>query len=66
MNIQQIIFLALGGGVARGAFHLGVLDFCEQYNIDIKAYSNNQLEPLLVHLMPQRVSAKEQLKIFFI
>ena len=25
--------LALGGGAARGAFHLGVLDFCEQHNI---------------------------------
>lgn len=26
--------LALGGGAARGAFHLGVLDFCEQNNIE--------------------------------
>ena len=38
--------LALGGGAARGAFHLGVLDFCEQHNIDIKALAVHLLEQL--------------------
>ena len=50
-NKNDNIAIALGGGVARGAFHLGVLDFCEQHNIDIKHIVAHLLELLLVHLM---------------
>lgn len=56
--------LALGGGVARGAFHLGVLDFCEQHSIDIKAYSGSSIGAIISASHASGVKAKEQLKIF--
>ena len=56
--------LALGGGVARGAFHLGVLDFCEQHNIHIKAYSGSSIGAIISASHASGVKAKEQLKIF--
>ncbi len=56
--------LALGGGVARGAFHLGVLDFCEQHNIDIKAYSGSSIGAIISASHASGIKAKEQLKIF--
>lgn len=56
--------LALGGGAARGAFHLGVLDFCEQHNIDIKAYSGSSIGAIISASHASGVNAKEQLKIF--
>lgn len=55
---------ALGGGVARGAFHLGVLDFCESHNIDIKAYSGSSIGAIISASHASGVKAKEQLKIF--
>ena len=56
--------LALGGGAARGAFHLGVLDFCEQHNIEIKAYSGSSIGAIISVSHASGISAKEQLKIF--
>ena len=56
--------LALGGGVARGAFHLGFLDFCETHNIDIKAYSGSSIGAIISTSHASGVKAKEQLKIF--
>ena len=56
--------LALGGGVARGAFHLGFLDFCETHNIDIKAYSGSSIGAIISASHASGVKAKEQLKIF--
>ena len=56
--------LALGGGVARGAFHLGFLDFCETHNIDIKAYSGSSIGAIISASHASGISAKEQLKIF--
>jgi len=56
--------LALGGGAARGAFHLGVLDFCEQNNIEIKAYSGSSIGAIISASHASGISAKEQLKIF--
>ena len=56
--------LALGGGVARGAFHLGFLDFCETHNIDIKAYSGSSIGAIISASHASRVKAKEQLKLF--
>lgn len=56
--------LALGGGAARGSFHLGVLDFCEKYELEIKAYSGSSIGAIISASHASGVSAKEQLKIF--
>ena len=56
--------LALGGGAARGAFHLGVLDFCEQHNIVIQAYSGSSIGAIVSASHASGVTAREQLKIF--
>lgn len=56
--------LALGGGVARGAFHLGFLDFCETHNIKIQAYSGSSIGAIISASHASGVKAKEQLKIF--
>ena len=62
--IQNNIAFALGGGAARGAFHLGILDFCEQHQIDIKAYSGSSIGAIISASHASGVKAKEQLKIF--
>lgn len=65
MKIQtNNLALALGGGVARGAFHLGFLDFCETHNIKIQAYSGSSIGAIISASHASGVSAKEQLKIF--
>ena len=56
--------LALGGGIARGAFHLGFLDFCETHNIKIQAYSGSSIGAIISVSHASGVKAKEQLKIF--
>lgn len=56
--------MALGGGAARGAFHLGVLNFCEENKIEIKAYSGSSIGAIISVSHASGVSAKEQLKIF--
>mgnify|MGYP005985578045 FL=1 len=56
--------LALGGGAARGAFHLGFLHFCEENNIQIQAYSGSSIGSIISCSHASGVSAKEQLKIF--
>lgn len=56
--------LALGGGAARGAFHLGVLHFLEKNQIDIKAYSGSSIGSIISASHASGISAKEQLKIF--
>ena len=56
--------LALGGGAARGAFHLGVLHYCEQNDIKIHAYSGSSIGSIISCSHASGVSAKEQLKIF--
>lgn len=63
MNQNNIAFV-LAGGAARGAFHLGVLDFCEQHNIDIKAYSGSSIGAIISASHASGIKAKEQLKIF--
>ena len=37
------ISLALGGGAARGAFHLGVIAACERLGIEIAAVSGTSI-----------------------
>jgi len=56
--------LALGGGAARGAFHLGVLHYCEKNNIGIQAYSGSSIGSIISCSHASGISAKEQLKIF--
>lgn len=56
--------LVLGGGAARGAFHLGFLHFCEENNIKINAYSGSSIGAIISASHASGVSAKEQLKIF--
>lgn len=55
---------ALGGGAARGAFHLGVLNFCEENNIIINAYSGCSIGAIIAASHASGVSAKNQLEIF--
>ena len=56
--------LVLGGGAARGAFHLGVLHYCEQNNIQIHAYSGSSIGSIISCSHASGINAKEQLKIF--
>ncbi len=56
--------LTLGGGAARGAFHLGVLDFYEKNSIEIQAYSGSSIGSIISVSHASGISAKEQLKIF--
>jgi NTE family protein len=63
MNIDNIA-IVLGGGAARGAFHLGVLDFCEQHNIEIQAYSGSSIGAIISASHASGIKASEQLKIF--
>jgi NTE family protein len=56
--------LVLGGGAARGAFHLGALQFLEEQNIKIDAYSGSSIGAIIATSHASGVSAKEQLKIF--
>lgn len=56
--------LVLGGGAARGAFHLGVLHYCEQNNIEIQAYSASSIGSIISCSHASGLKAKEQLKIF--
>ena len=56
--------LVLSGGAARGAFHLGVLQFLEEQNIKIDAYSGSSIGAIISVSHASGISAKEQLKIF--
>lgn len=56
--------LVLSGGAARGAFHLGVLHFLEEQNIQIDAYSGSSIGSIISVSHASGVRAKEQLKIF--
>ncbi len=56
--------LVLSGGAARGAFHLGILQFLEEQNINIDSYSGSSIGAIISVSHASGVSAKEQLKIF--
>ncbi len=56
--------LILSGGAARGAFHLGIIHFMEENNIQIDAYSGSSIGAIVATSHASGVSAKEQLKIF--
>ncbi|QDF30323.1 patatin-like phospholipase family protein [Halarcobacter anaerophilus] len=56
--------VALGGGAAKGAFHLGILHFMEESRIEIDAYSGSSIGAIISASHASGVKAKEQLKIF--
>ncbi len=58
------ITLALSGGAARGAYHLGVLQFIEENDIEVKAISATSIGAIIGASWLSGVSAKEQLAIF--
>lgn len=62
--MEKKFAIALGGGAARGAFHLGVLHFMEENNIQIDAYSGSSIGAIISVSHASGVKAKEQLKIF--
>lgn len=61
---QQKLALILSGGAARGAFHLGMLQYLEENNIKIDAYSGSSIGAIIAVAHASGISAKEQLKIF--
>lgn len=56
--------LALSGGAARGAFHLGFLHYIEENRLDISVYSGSSIGAIIAVSHASGVSAKEQLDIF--
>lgn len=62
--MNKKLAIALGGGAARGAFHLGVLHFMEVNHIKIDAYSGSSIGAIIAASHASGVKAKDQLKIF--
>ena len=58
------ITLALSGGAARGAYHLGVLHFIEEEGLHVRAVSATSIGAVIGASWLCGVSAKEQLDIF--
>ena len=58
------ITLALSGGAARGAYHLGVLHFIEENDITVKAICATSIGAIIGASWLSGISAKEQLAIF--
>lgn len=61
---QQKLALILSGGAARGAYHLGMLQYLEEQKIKIDAYSGSSIGAIISVAHASGISAKEQLKIF--
>lgn len=57
------ISLALSGGAARGAFHLGVLDKFDEIDIEVKAISGASIGAFIAVAYGSGVSPKETLSI---
>lgn len=58
------ITLALSGGAARGAFHLGVLEALQQKGFSIEAISGSSIGAIIGTSYAAGVSPREQLEIF--
>lgn len=58
------ISLALSGGAARGAYHLGVLQFIDEQKIEVKAIAATSIGAIIGASYACGVRPKEQLKIF--
>lgn len=58
------ISLALGGGAARGAFHLGVIAACERNGIEIAAVSGTSIGAVIAVGVGSGVSAFDMIRLF--
>jgi NTE family protein len=58
------ISLALSGGAARGAYHLGVLQYIDEMNIKIKAICGTSIGAVIGTSYAAGVSPRRQLEIF--
>ncbi len=58
------ISLALSGGAARGAYHLGVLQYIDEMNIKVKAISATSIGAIIGTSYAAGVSPQKQLEIF--
>lgn len=58
------ISLALSGGAARGAFHLGVIAACERNQIEIGAISGTSIGAVIATGVGSGVSAFDMLRLF--
>jgi NTE family protein len=58
------VTLALSGGAARGAYHLGVLHYIEQNDIKVKAICATSIGAVIGASWLSGVVAKEQLELF--
>jgi NTE family protein len=59
----QEIVLALSGGGARGAYHLGVLHYLDEQNIGVKAICSTSIGSIIAVSYASGVAPKEQLEI---
>lgn len=57
------VVLALSGGGARGAFHLGVLQYLDENNIKVKAICATSIGSIIAASYASGVSPKDQLEI---
>lgn len=57
------VVLALSGGGARGAFHLGVLHYMDEKNIKVKAICATSIGSIVAASYASGVSPKDQLEI---
>jgi len=58
------ITLALSGGAAKGAYHLGVLQYLDEQKVHIKAISATSIGAIIGASYACGISPKEQLEIF--
>jgi NTE family protein len=58
------IVLALSGGGARGAYHLGVLKYLDERDIQVKAICSTSIGSIIGASYASGVSPQEQLEIF--
>lgn len=58
------ISLALSGGAARGAYHLGVLQYIDEMNIQVKAICGTSIGAIIGTSYAAGISPSRQLEIF--
>lgn len=58
------ISLALGGGAARGAFHLGVIAACERNGVEVGAVSGTSIGAVIAVGVGSGVSAFDMIRLF--
>ena len=56
--------LVLGGGAARGAFHLGILAYLEDKGIEINAYSGSSIGAIISCSHASGIESRKMLEIF--